>query len=525
MVTYVQLRAARPALWASAAYQYRAAAAAVAERWEEVVAEIVDIDDAWRGEVSQRLLARMLVQRDALAAAFPALISVDQALSDFAGTVTLAQAALAAAVPSTGSGITVDEHGVVRVAHDVDPVTRAHGAVVAAGIARALDLATRADAEAAARLARAADGFDPARQRPPSSVPPAGTPPGAVAAWWAGLSPDEHRWEIVQDAVALTALDGIPADARDQAARFLLYRQRAALRQRAAALAAPRGGGLPDGVRRQELASVDAELAGIGATLARLDTDGGPRAYLLRLDPAHDGVVAAVGDPDRAGNVVTFVGGVGSGLHAAGAELTWLDAIAGASDAGSPTAETAVVGWIDYAAPPTLADAVTDRPARTAAGPLTTFEQGLRATHGGGPAHETLLGYSYGSTVAGVAARDSTPDVDDIILVGSPGADVDTAARLHVAAGHVWATAAANDVIRFAVNPAGRALGLLGAGRPDAMWFGTAPTSPAFGAHVFTSDPGSFFHPARAHEAYFDPGSTSLANIARIVTGDGADVT
>jgi uncharacterized protein YukE len=519
VVTYAQLRAAKPAAWAGAAYEYRSAAATVAEQWGEVVAQVAEVDDAWRGQASERLLARLLAQRDALAAAFPALISIDQALSEFAEAVTLAQAVLATVAPPPGSGITIDIDGTVHVASAGDPTTWAHGAAaVTAGVVRALDLATRADAEAAARLAVAVAGFDPARQRPPAYVPAPGTTPAAVAAWWAGLSADERRWEVVQDGVALTALAGVPADARDQAARFLLYRQRAALRQRAAALRAAGAAG------RGELASVDAALDGVGATLARLDADGGPRAYLLRLDPGHNDVVVSVGDPDRAGSVVTFVGGVGSGLPAAATEVTWLDAIAGAGDAAAPTSETAVVGWFDYAAPATLTAATSDRAARQAVVPLTVFEQGLRATHDGAPAHDSLLGYSYGSTVAGVTARDAAPPVDDIVLVGSPGADVDSAARLHVAPGHVWATVATNDAIRFAVDPLGRFLGAFGIGHRDAMWFGTAPTSPAFGAHVFRSDPGSFWHPARAHEAYFDPGSVSLENIARIVTGDGADV-
>jgi hypothetical protein len=505
--------------------QYRSAAEAVAQQWEEVVAQIAEVDDAWRGPASLRLLARLLSQREALAAAYPALISIDQALSEFAQVIALAKAGVAPAEPPPGSGVTIGPDGTVHVADDTDAATRRRGAAVAAAVARALDLADRADGEAAGRLVDALDGFDPARQRAPAYVPLPGTAPDLVTAWWTALSPDERRWEVAQDGVALTTLDGVPADARDQAARFLLYRQRAALRQRAAGLRAPGGGGVPDPVRRAELAGLKERLDGIAATLARLDADGSPRAYLLRLDPARDDVIVAVGDPDRAANVVTYVGGVGSGLSAAGAELPWLDAIAAAGDTAAPTAQTSGVGWIDYAAPPTLGAATTDRAARGAEVPLAAFEQGLRTTHDGAPAHDTMLGYSYGSTVVGATARDADPRVDDIVLVGSPGADVDSAAALHVAPGHVWATRAANDAIGFAVSPAGRVLGLLGIGPPAAMWFGTAPTSPAFGAHVFASDPGSFWHPGRAHEAYFDPGSTSLANIARIVTGDGADVT
>src|SRR5262249_9097175 len=54
------------------------------------------------------------------------------------------------------------------------------------------------------------------------------------------------------------------------------------------------------------------------------------------------------------------------------------------------------------------------------------------------------------------------------------------------------------------------------------QWFGIDPTSPEFGATVLDAraaphrlGPGMF----AAHGPYFDPASTSLANLARVTTG------
>lgn len=49
---------------------------------------------------------------------------------------------------------------------------------------------------------------------------------------------------------------------------------------------------------------------------------------------------------------------------------------------------------------------------------------GLRASHPGpdNAAHLTVIGHSYGSTTVAHAATDGGMEVDNIVLVGSPGA-------------------------------------------------------------------------------------------------------
>ncbi len=122
------------------------------------------------------------------------------------------------------------------------------------------------------------------------------------------------------------------------------------------------------------------------------------------------------------------------------------------------------------------------RGARAASG-LAALTADLRTTHAGPPAHQTVIGHSYGSTVVGVtASRPEGIDASDVILIASPGAGgVATAAGLHLAgvapgevADHVWAVTADRDPIRLA----------------SPYVLGRDPTSPLFGARELPSSPG-----------------------------------
>ncbi|MFE5816276.1 alpha/beta hydrolase [Streptomyces sp. NPDC056479] len=169
---------------------------------------------------------------------------------------------------------------------------------------------------------------------------------------------------------------------------------------------------------------------------------------------------------------------------------------------------TAVVAWLGYETPGTVSTTVTTTGRAEAAAPkLREFIRQLRAVTGR-EAHLSLLCHSYGSVVCGRAA--SRLDVDDIALVGSPGTGAGTAAALHTRA-RVWAARGADDWV--AEVPHVR-LDLLGA----TVGFGTDPISPAFGARVFAAGDGG-------HSDYFKPGSTSLANLTRIVLGETSEVT
>lgn len=87
---------------------------------------------------------------------------------------------------------------------------------------------------------------------------------------------------------------------------------------------------------------------------------------------------------------------------------------------------------------------------------LSTFQEGLRATHEGEtPSHNTLVGHSYGSVVAGEAAAHGGAHADEVVFLGSPGVGVDSASELGVPGEHVWVAKSDHDLIDWtpSTNP------------------------------------------------------------------------
>lgn len=493
MVTYDQLHAADPERWALAAGMFRLAAAGVADRGTQIDAVLTALRGAWSGLAGTAALAGLSAARIGLATAYPTLIGIDQALSEFAETIRLAQNALV----------------------DLDALADP------AASAAALDVAARADRDTARRLILTSTGFDDASTQPPATVPASGSDPASVATWWASLDESQHRFMIAERSADLTHLDGVPVDARDQAGRILLQRQHTQLIQRRDLLLA----GTRSRSVRAELDAVTASLTGLDQVIARVDDPYGTRAYLLGLDADTNRAIIAIGDPDRTDRVLTLVPGMGSGLSGIASTLNALDHIeaAGSGYAGRWD-DLSTVGWLDYAAPASLPQAMNDRAARRAVDALARFDNGLRATHQGPPARDSLLGYSYGSTVVGVTARDRLLSADDLIFVASPGVGVNHARDLHIDPGHVWSTMAHGDAIHAAINPVARLANFFTLGPPGAMWFGADPTRPSFGGRTFTSDLGTWRHPIVTHQSYFATGSPSLDNIAKIAMGHGGEV-
>ncbi|WP_307544635.1 alpha/beta hydrolase [Streptomyces sp. V3I8] len=167
----------------------------------------------------------------------------------------------------------------------------------------------------------------------------------------------------------------------------------------------------------------------------------------------------------------------------------------------------AVVAWLGYETPGTISpDVLTTTRAEQAAPGLHAFTARLRALNA--QVRITLLCHSYGTAVGARAANGR--GVTDLVLFGSPGTGAGSAADLRTKA-RVWAGRGADDWI--ADVPHARA-GLFG----TTVGFGTDPVSEAFGARVFAAGDGG-------HSDYFEPGSVSLANLARIVLSRTSEVT
>jgi pimeloyl-ACP methyl ester carboxylesterase len=507
MVTYAQVRTARPAAWRDAASGWRRLARALAARAEATDRVRRGLAGEWRGAAAVAALAALGAFAAALRAIRGPALACDQALCEHAGEVERIQHRLTALAADPGSAlVTVAPDGTVELSRAgvrPDPFDIGVARRTAAEIGGLLLAAVECDERARLRLRAAADGFAAAVLAPPAngatgaigsvSLPPPSAAPAEVRRWWDGLPPSARAWLLATRPRELGALDGVPVAVRDAANRLVLDQELAAA---------------SDPVRRRALTGLS----------DRLDRAEPARAYLIAFDPAGDGrAVVAVGDPDHARHVLTQVPGAGSGLDDIRGLLGRTDRLATATG-GSVSA----VLWLGYDAPDGLSAAGT-RNARDGADDLDRFQEGLRATAAGAPAHHTVVGHSYGSLVVGLAARDHRLPVDDLVFVGSPGVGVDRAGQLGLLPGHVWASTARFDLIRMAALADRRPEWFDGDVQAD-RWHGADPGHPRFGGRAFTSDPGSWLDPAGAHSAYFDEGSASLAAIGAIARGDYASV-
>jgi len=210
-------------------------------------------------------------------------------------------------------------------------------------------------------------------------------------------------------------------------------------------------------------------------------------AWLLGFDPRGDGrLIVAFGDPSTSPNVATYVPGAGTSLTQISGELE--RAVTLRERAGP---STSVIMWLGYD-PPDFADAILDRSARSAASPLREFQAGIMSIHDGPIGQRTIIGHSYGSVVVGVAGRSGSLAADDLIVLGSPGMGVRSAAELPA---RVWASTAPNDPIRLA---------------PPAI-LGPDPIGRGFGARTFAS--------ARmGHSGYFHPTNPALDTMAAVAS-------
>ncbi|MEV4658259.1 alpha/beta hydrolase [Micromonospora sp. NPDC049301] len=527
-VGYAQLWAADPGAWRVAGAAWARLTTLVETRAGELGTGARALRVAWSGRAATAADGRLAELRGELTSIAPALIEADQVLAEFAGRLSAAKGRLAEAVAlAEAAGLLVDRHGRVGAdpARSRPPGERDGPATarVAAALRAALELAGAADRAATARLDELASAAAGGWQAPPPPGRPApGATPVAVRAWWAGLTPAQRRWLVGHEPTLVGRLDGVPVAARDQANRLLLGARREELLAERRRLLSR----VPPGpVAALRLRGVEARLAGLDALGDRLAGPQVPRAYLLGLDPTGEGrVVVSLGDPDQADRVVTYVPGMTSGLDDAPGELTRVGRVQGRCATLDPGEQTAAVLWLDYDAPDFLHEAASAGQARDAGPALHRFQEGLRASHEGPAARQTVLGHSYGSLVVGMAARDHGLAADALVFVGSPGVGVAHAAELGVPSGQVWASSAPDDVIRLTrppddlarrlllgPSPVAAALSLVGHGEHE-LWFGRDPAGPGFGGRTFPSG-------RHGHVGYWEPDNPALDGMARIVLG------
>lgn len=331
-----------------------------------------------------------------------------------------------------------------------------------------------------------------------TAIPSAGQSAWTIRQWWDSLGTARQQAYLTAFPAMLGALNGIPTLARDQANRAVL---------------------------RADALNSDAPWRRSQTLLNRLEaSEYGPpehRLYLLGIDnnanAGHGRVIVAVGDPDTARNVAVYVPGLNTDLNGINGDIVRAEHLQAAGDQITrQPGSTAAVMWLGYDAPQIdfstaavgdphgLAEGVGDVAAThrgAAGGPLLDrFVNGLHATHTGPEAHYTAVGHSYGSTVVGESASHGhVLNVQDIIVAGSPGMDVNTADELNVGREHVWAGAAPDDKIPGLLSGASHS---------------TNPVTTEFGANQFHVD-------THGHSQYWKSNSESLNNQGLIITGQG----
>lgn len=546
MVTFAQLRQATPE-------RYRTAAAA----WGRLVAAIdtqggavraVDLGAGWDGAAARAATAHLarlgqnLGDAAALAGRVPAIL--DRHAAEVAAAKVIADQVVAAV---SGSPIRLSQDGAVSLAPQayavpaMVPLWESLAGQVQTVVTGAVQRATAADAAATGELRAVVPTGTTVATGPAATptVPARGTDPRTVNQWWQGLTGPQREALLLEHPELIGNLDGIPAVDRDRANRVVLATERTrleSLRARA------------DGDERADL---DDKLTGIAAIEARLNATGPglQRPFLLGFDTAgHGHAIVAMGNPDTATNVVTFVPGTGTRLGTIGGDLARSDALVGAATLADRDQTTSAITWVGYDAPQDVIntdlghlgeDATNPRYAQVAGPVLDRFQDGLRVTHDGPPSHNTVLGHSYGSTVVGFTARDQGLDVDEVVFVGSPGVGVQHAADLGLSPAHVWSSTARNDPIQYGYDFGDLVRAGLGIDPQVDLVHGANPSAPGFGGQVFAANPGDPLvrwewerhgpfggipvpvphFSAHAHSQYWDPNSASLLNLGEIIVG------
>jgi pimeloyl-ACP methyl ester carboxylesterase len=242
----------------------------------------------------------------------------------------------------------------------------------------------------------------------------------------------------------------------------------------------------------------------------------GQGRQFLAFDPRGNGrIIEVFGDLGTADRIAVLVPGVGNradnfstglGEVPDRAPAVQARALYDATRAAAPDQHVAVIAWLGYDAPQGVGrSAAREELARAGATSLDRFAEDLATMRP--DAGVTVIGHSYGSVVAGLAAAHLSSQVKDLVVIGSPGMGVSRVADLRTSA-HVWAGQSARDWIDWV--PAVQVWG---------VGHGTMPTTPGFGDRVFGTDGVS------DHDHYLAPGTQSLTNIVQIVLGRDAAVT
>jgi pimeloyl-ACP methyl ester carboxylesterase len=345
------------------------------------------------------------------------------------------------------------------------------------------------------------------------------TDPEAVHDAWLLLTEDVRAALLLADPLRFGNLNGIPVADRDRANRTTLDAQMDLLER------ACLDTGIPLPHSAEDLAAMStAVLARVeGATgmsvaevrqamnvsrqVGRVENGAKLLAYLPGAYGGKGRAAIAFGDVDSADDIAFCVPGLLSSLD--NIQNVTGDALHLYNEArqADPGRRTAVIAWQGYDAPDYL-NVASQNAAEQGAKLLAADVNAMRTTHVGTIGILTVVGHSYGSTTTGLALQREHLDVDQAILIGSPGmgGDATTVADLHLKLSQLFVGAASRDIVTAVPR-----------------FLGTDPTIDTVGGIRFGTE-----SPDRGwglnvddHSLYYDDSnkSESLHSLADIVTG------
>jgi hypothetical protein len=354
-----------------------------------------------------------------------------------------------------------------------------------------------------------------------------------VAAWWNALTPEEKKNIIENHPDDIRNLDGISANARDEANRKVLDKELERARHDRDELQkkVDEEGFDDDNINpylddKNKADKRVKDLEKIQNLMGEKEGDGS-KYHILTLDASGDKDVRAaiaMGDVDKASNIATVVPGVGTTVRdSMDGELHKAEELRNHSGSDN----TAAVAWIGYDtpdsiwSPETRGTGTADEGARS----LNGFHEGIHAyrqSQGSDP-HITTVAHSYGSLTAGTAALTTKAGaVDDMVLYGSPGGRATDVHQYNVPEGHVYASANDKDEV---TGKGGWWQGILGGGE-EAVGMGKKPVE-LHGVKNIASNGGGhddywnnpeFVEDASQIVANEDPGVDRSDNQAEAVT-------
>ncbi len=347
-----------------------------------------------------------------------------------------------------------------------------------------------------------------------AQLPPPGSNPRQIAAWWGSLSDQQKKKLKEKYPEIIGNLDGVDIATRDEVNRSLVDGMLAEARDREREThddLVHRGMTSHSYANRYSKALDDVEDLEV---LQEVLKDRERKLLVCDRSGERLKVAIGIGDFGTAEHIGVFVPGMGTTVR--GSLLNYVTKSEGLNTTaqGLRKSSYATVAWLGYDAPLSIPNVANTHRANAGADRLVNFLEGLRVIprNSQEKLHLTLLGHSYGSTTSGIAASHVQPNVvDDLVLFGSPGSGVQLGAEYRVPEGHRWVSAVPyyGDIVQ---------------GIGTDINFGRNPTEmPAFRHISGDATEGetyrTFTHPFGNHSTYLENNTETQKDMARILAG------